>query len=54
MTTEETVQQERDKIAEWLDCTKDCQYVTVSGECRRFNDLCSHYVAECIRRGEKP
>lgn len=45
---------EREKIAAWIECGKDCQFSTASGECRRSDDFCSRYVADCIRRGVKP
>lgn len=51
---ERAVVAERERIAAWLDCTKDCQHATANGSCHRIDDFCSRYVADCIRRGTKP
>lgn len=48
------VQVEREKIAGWLECGKDCQHMANSGACHRVDDFCARYVADCIRRGTKP
>lgn len=48
------VQMEREKIAAWLMCSEDCRYRSTDGNCTRLNDLCSAYVADCIRNGEQP
>lgn len=45
---------DREQIAAWIDCTDDCNYANAGGTCQRINDFCSHYVADCIRRGCKP
>ena len=48
------VARERERLAGFVDCPTDCNYANASGTCQRINDFCSHYVADCIRRGEKP
>ncbi len=45
---------DRKRIAAELDCPKDCRFANAGGTCQRTDDLCSHYVADCIRRGCKP
>lgn len=48
------VDEERKKIAAWLECGKDCQHQTGDGHCNRIDDFCARYVADCIRIGAKP
>lgn len=50
----EATAREREQIAAWLDCPKDCRFANAAGTCQRTDELCSHYVAESIRLGEKP
>lgn len=46
--------EEREKIAAWLECPKYCHHLTGDGHCNRIDDFCARYVAECIRNGCKP
>ena len=48
------VEAERERIAGWLDCPKDCRYVNASGTCQRTDEICSHHVAESVRAGDQP